>query len=201
MLKAKWLAAGAYAVLASGYYLAIAQDPPAGGQPPPPPSQNPPATERRTEVRTQTEGVQVPGQVPSDRTSARPMAFHRAKQILGSKVGIESGLSIGTVEDIVFSDDGMIEYMVVANESKLVSVPWAAAKFNFDQRMATVAISQEKFQQIPTYTENNWPRFQDPQYRTQTYSYYNVPVPGPRAGMTPGQERRAERRFERGKRP
>ena len=185
MLKAKWLAAGAYAVLASGYYLAIAQDPPAGGQPPPPPSQNPPATERRTEVRTQTEGVQVPGQVPSDRTSARPMAFHRAKQILGSKVGIESGLSIGTVEDIVFSDDGMIEYMVVANESKLVSVPWAAAKFNFDQRMATVAISQEKFQQIPTYTENNWPRFQDPQYRTQTYKNY---------GLTPGQARRAVRR-------
>jgi len=218
-MKAKWLLGTALAVLGSGS-LAMAQEPAGGQQPPPPPARNdnqpppppndapPPATERRTDVRTQTEGVQVEGQVRSERASARPMAFHRAKQILGTKVTIEGGLAIGTVEDIVFADDGMVEYVVVQNEQKLVSVPWAAAKFNFEQRTAVVGISQERFQQIPTFTENQWPRFQDPQYRTQTYSFYNVPVPGPRAGMTPGQERRIDRaerkidrNLDRGRRP
>jgi hypothetical protein len=207
-MKAKWLCGTAIAVLGSGY-LAMAQDPPAGNppppparndnQPPPPPNDNPPAPEgRRTEVRGQVErGVQVEGQVSSERGSARPMSFHRAKNIMGAKVSIEGGLAIGTVEDIVFADDGMIEYMVVANEGKLVSVPWAAAKFNFDQRTAVVGITQERFQQIPTFTESNWPRFNDPQYRTSTYSFYNVPV----RGVTPHQERKMERRIERGKRP
>ena len=125
------------------------------------------------------------------------MAFHRAKNIMGTKVSIEGGLAIGTVDDIVFGDDGMIEYMVVANEGKLVSVPWAAAKFNFDQRTAVVGITQERYHQIPTFTETTWPRFNDPQYRTSTYSFYNVPV----NGLNPRQERRAERRVEHGKRP
>src|SRR5947208_3722536 len=103
MAKAKWLLGAALAVLGSGYY-AMAQDPPAGGQTPPPPP-NPgsgqtdrqnPVPENRTEVQTQTErrgvGVQVEGQVQGDRSaSARPMNFHRAKQVLGSKVSIEGG--------------------------------------------------------------------------------------------------------------
>ena len=208
-MKANWFLGAALAVLLSAGYLATAQDPAGGQQPPPPPNENPPAPtqDRRTDVRTQT-GVQVQGQVQSERASARPMAFHRAKQILGTKVSIEGGLQIGTVEDIVFADDGMVEYIVVQNEQKLVSVPWAAAKFNFDQRTAVVGISQERFQQIPTFTESQWPRFQDPQYRTQTYSFYNVPVPAPRVGLTPGQERRidrAERKIDRnldkGRRP
>jgi hypothetical protein len=205
-MKAKWLCGAALAVLGSGYF-AMAQDPPGNppppparndNQPPPPGNDNPPAPEgRRTEVRTQERGVTVEGQVSSERASARPMAFHRAKNIMGTKVNIEGGLAIGTVEDIVFADDGMIEYMVVANEGKLVSVPWAAAKFNFDQRTAIVGITQERYQQIPTFTDATWPRFNDPQYRTSTYSYYNVPV----RGATPRQERKAERRVERGKRP
>jgi sporulation protein YlmC with PRC-barrel domain len=212
-MKANWFLGAALAVLLSAGYLATAQDPAGGQQPPPPPAGNekqpppppnenppPPAQERRTDVQTQ-QGVQVQGQVQSERASARPMAFHRAKQILGTKVSIEGGLQIGTVEDIVFTDDGMVEYIVVQNEQKLVSVPWAAAKFNFDQRTAVVGISQERFQQIPTFTEAQWPRFQDPQYRVQTYSFYNVPVPAPRQGLTPGQERRVERRIDRGKRP
>ena len=205
-MNAKWTLAAALAVMGSSY-LAMAQDPPAGNPPPPParndnqpppPNDNapPPGTEgRRTEVRTQEHGVQVEGQVSSERASARPMAFHRAKNIMGTKVSIEGGLAIGTVDDIVFGDDGMIEYMVVSNEGKLVSVPWSAAKFNFDQRTAVVGITQERYQQIPTFTENTWPRFNDPQYRTTTYGFYNVPV------GTPRQERRAERRIDRGKRP
>jgi hypothetical protein len=220
-MKAKWFLGAALAVFGGGMF-AMAQDP-AGGQqppppparndnqPPPPPNENPPAPtqDRRTDVQTQT-GVQVQGQgqVQSERASARPTQFHRAKQILGTKVSIEGGLAIGTVEDIVFTDDGMVEYVVVQNEQKLVSVPWSAAKFNFEQRTAVVGITQEKFRQIPTFTENQWPRFNDPQYRTQTYSFYNVPVPAPRQGLTPGQERRidrAERKIDRnldkGRRP
>jgi len=146
------------------------------------------------------QGYTQGGPVPMDQSaSTGPKNFHRAKQVLGTHVSIEGGLAIGLVEDIVFSDDGAIEFLIVANEGKLVSVPWSAARFNFDQRVATVEINQEQFRQIPTFTASNYPVFGDPQWRTQTYNYfggYNN-----RAGyVTPGQERRMERGFIRGRR-
>lgn len=110
---------------------------------------------------------------------------YRAKEILGAKVQIEGERSVGTVDDIVLDDQGNVDYLIVLTADKeLVTVPWDAASFQPKQRVAKVAISQEKFEQVPTYTTEKYPAF-TPQYRTQTYQYY---------GLTPGQTRRAIRR-------
>ena len=113
---------------------------------------------------------------------------YRAKSVLGSKVMIDGEASVGTVDDIVFSDDGYIEYLIVSNEDKLVTVPWKATKFNFEKRMATVNITQERFKAIPTYTVQQYPVFHAPQYRLETYKYY---------GLTPGQRREIRRELNR----
>lgn len=113
---------------------------------------------------------------------------YRAKQVLGSQVSITGNVSIGTVEDIVFGDEGYIEYLVVQNEGKLVTVPWEAAKFDFQQRRATVNITQEQFKQVPTYTANQYPTFAAPQYRAEIFQRFNT---------TPRFDRRVERRIDR----
>ena len=113
-----------------------------------------------------------------------PAAQYRVKQVLGTKVSIDGNVGIGTVDDLVFDDNGQVEYLIVINQGKLVTVPWTAAKFNFEKRMATVNITQEKFQQIPTYTTDQYPTFATPNYQNQTYRYY---------GLTPGQQRRLNR--------
>ena len=110
----------------------------------------------------------------------------RAKQILGSKVTIGSDMSIGTVDDIVLDDQGNVDYLIVANQDQqLVTVPWDAAAFNLEKRIATVHITPEKFKQVPTYTVEQYPVFSTPAYRQQVYTYY---------GLTPAQERRVIRR-------
>jgi len=132
---------------------------------------------------------------PAPRTTAPPAAApaqqagqaFRVKQVLGSKLSITGNVGIGTVDDIVFGDDGMIEYLIVANEGKLVTVPWEAAKFNFQQQTATIDITQEKFKAIPTYTVQEYPNYALPTYRTEIYRFY---------GLTP-RERRIERRIDR----
>jgi len=208
LMYAKWLLGLSVALAGAGY--AASQDPTERRQPPP-------ASEgssrvqvegrsttgvqvegRRVEGRVDAQGrpIQVEGQVNVER-SARPRNFHRAKDLLGSKVSIDGGLAVGTVDDVVFADDGVVEFIVVANEGKLVSVPWAASKFDFQARTAVVGITQDKFRQIPTFTAESYPTF-DTQYVQRTYSYYNVPQP---TGATPRQERKMERRVERGKRP
>jgi hypothetical protein len=110
---------------------------------------------------------------------------YRAKQVLGTKVAIQGNVSIGTVDDIVFDDAGNLEYLIVANEGKLVTVPWEAAKFNFAQKIATVNLTAEQYRGIPTYTTTTYPEFYAPTYRTEIYRSY---------GMTPRELRRLERR-------
>jgi hypothetical protein len=110
----------------------------------------------------------------------------RAKQILGSKVNIQGDMAVGTVDDIVLDDHGNVDYLVVANsDGRLVTVPWDAVRFNLDKRLAVVHIAPDRFQQVPTYTAEQYPTFAAPAYRTQVYQAY---------GLTPGQQRRAIRR-------
>ena len=115
---------------------------------------------------------------------AAPAQEYRVKQVLGTKVHIQGDLAIGTVDDIVFGDDGYVEYLIVLNEGKLVTVPWQAAKLNFEKRMATINITAEQYKVIPTYTVEQYPTFYAPTYRTQIYRHY---------GLTPREIRRIER--------
>ncbi len=78
--------------------------------------------------------------------------------------------------------------MVVNRDSKLVTVPWEAARFNSEQRTAVVHIAPERFQEIPTYSADQYPSYWTSTYRTQIYKYY---------GLKPRQERRIIRREER----
>jgi hypothetical protein len=111
---------------------------------------------------------------------------YRAKQLLGAKVGLEGNRSVGTIDDIVLDENGNVDYLIVlTGQDKLVTVPWDATRFDIEKRMATVQIQQDQFQQVPTYTAQQYPTFAAPTYRTQIYKYY---------GLTPGQQRRAIRR-------
>jgi len=130
---------------------------PTMGQTPPPKPPPPPAVGGRVE-----------------RAPAETHHAYRAKQVLGAKVSLKGDLSIGTVDDIVFSDAGQIEYLIVANEGKLVTVPWEAAKFDFEKQTATLSITQEQYKVIPTYTVREYPVFFEPTYRTQVYRWYGL---------------------------
>ena len=120
----------------------------------------------------------------ADEPQAPAVKHYRIKQLLGTTVQIDGDVSIGTVDDVVFDDNGAIEYMIVLNEGKLVSIPWEAAKFNFEKRSATINIAAAKYRLIPSFTVDHYPVFSTPTYRTQTYQYY---------GLTPGQARRLNR--------
>jgi PRC-barrel domain len=139
---------------------------------PPPPPTTPPRP---------TDPARVTPATPVSRTSEAPQAY-RVKQVLGSKVFIQGNVSIGTVDDVVFSDNGQVEYLIVANEGKLVTVPWEAAKFNFEKQTATINITQEKYREIPTYTVREYPVFFEPTYRTRAYGWYGL-TPRPFAGI------------------
>jgi hypothetical protein len=170
----------------AGAALAIWAGVAAAQQPPPRqdrPNDRTPVAPRQEVIGQGTQ--QQTTQQPTTADSRQPQT-HRARSVLGTNVSIQGGLSIGRVEDIIFDDDGYVDYLIVLNQGKYVTVPWQAAKFNFEQRTATVNITQQQFQQVPTFTVQNWPTF-DAAYQQRIYGFY---------GLTP-HERRIERRIER----
>jgi hypothetical protein len=111
----------------------------------------------------------------------------RAKQLLGARINLANKTEMGTVDDIVLSDSGEVDYLVVKrDDNKLVSVPWSAAMWTNDYKAATVNITPEQYKVIPTYNATTYPQYFTPTYRTETYKYY---------GLTPGQLRRLNRRL------
>jgi len=141
-------------------------------------------------AQAQTKKIEVQREVPrrvepAGRVSAE---FPRASSIIGARVSIQGDVAVGKVEDLVLSQNGTVEYLVVLNEDKYVLVPWAAAKLDPGQRTVMVEIRQEKFREVPTFTRESWPNFSDTQYIERINTYY---------GVKPGRERRIERREDR----
>ena len=130
-----------------------------------------------------TPGTATPA-TPATPADATPVTY-RAKEVLGTRVLVSATQAVGVVDDIVFDDAGSIEYLIVAENGKLVTVPWAAAKFDLKAKTAVLSISPDQYRAIPTYTVTTYPTFYAPAYRTETYRAY---------GLTPGQLRRALRR-------
>jgi hypothetical protein len=123
------------------------------------------------------------GQTPAGTGSSATAV--RAKNLLGATVTLQGGTRAGTVEDIVLSNDGVVDYLIVSEGGKLVTVPWDAVQFNYEKRTATINIAPEQYRRIPTYTATEYPQYYSPAYRTQVYKFYNLP---------PGKIRRLERR-------
>lgn len=110
----------------------------------------------------------------------------RAKQVLGTKIMITGNTAaVGTVDDLVFDDAGNLEYIIVDNGGKLMTVPWEAAKFDLEKKTAILSINADQYKVIPTYTTTTYPSFYTPTYRTDTYKIY---------GLTPRELRVIKRR-------
>src|SRR5690242_21401024 len=93
----------------------------------------------------------------------------RAKSIIGAKVDVQGGSGVGTVDDFVLNEDGVVQYFIVSDNGKLVTVPWEAAKFNFERRTATINITEQQYRKIPTYTAERYPDYYAPTYQTEVY--------------------------------
>ena len=140
-----------------------------------------PATPR-TPVTPQTPTTPQTQVTPAGQQQSQAPTPYRVKQILGATVNLTSGEKVGTVDDIVLSEDGQVEYLIVSENNRLATVPWQAAKFDLNTRTAALEVTTEKYRTAPRYDTNTYPEFYTPEYRNQVYGYY---------GLTPREIRRA----------
>lgn len=116
----------------------------------------------------------------ADADPAQPAAGQvvRLSRILKSKVLIQQDQPAGTVTDVVLSDAGCVEYLVVSNEDQFYAVPYAATQMRYADQVVFLDMAPAQFQKVTYFGANNWPNLYAPAYRNQTYSFYGLGVPG-----------------------
>jgi len=121
----------------------------------------------------------------------------RVSAVIGTSVALRENASLGKVEDIVLSEDGCVEYLVVAYQEKYILVPWVATRVDFERRTVLVDIEKERFKEIPTFTREKWPDFSDTKYIEKIHTFYGT-KPGHRGRP---EEKKEEKREEKKKPP
>jgi hypothetical protein len=113
----------------------------------------------------------------ADYKSAQPLRStkKRAEDLVGYKLTVDkTGQAIGVIDGLVTDAAGDIEYLIVSQGDRMLTVPSAAVAFNIEKRRGTVQITREKLDKIPTFTEEDYPTFSSAEYRAKTYQYFGV---------------------------
>ena len=105
-------------------------------------------------------------------SAVRSTTIQRVSSVIGASVQIEGGTAVAKVEDLVISDDGCIEFVVVRYEERFVPIPWSLATVEFDQRVVTVAITRERFAQAPSFASNGWADLRGEQFTGKVRSFF-----------------------------
>src|SRR5688572_19473678 len=129
--------------------------------------------------------------VPAERVQAEGAQAQRKpticmwESLLRAKVASPQGASLAQVEDLVIYAGGEIAYAVLALEDgseeqeRLIAVPWSAlgiVESDSDQaeprRSLVLACHKERLGGSPSFTRDEWPDLNDPQWSRDVDAYY-----------------------------
>ncbi|MBI4830917.1 MAG: PRC-barrel domain-containing protein [Candidatus Lindowbacteria bacterium] len=122
---------------------------------------------------TEAGKVTTPGMSYTGEKAAK--GVFQASKLIGRTVRNEQGEKFGSVEELLFADDGHIRYLVLAGEAdKLVPIPWSAVKSGIREDAVIFNISRSRFDSAPTFGRNEWQRFDDPEWNKKVHAYYEA---------------------------
>ena len=109
----------------------------------------------------------------------------RASQLMGLEVKDRQNETLGEIHDIVIGPAGVVRYVALSSGGllgigeTLTAVPWTvlhleAARGEGEKISIVLDINAERFKQAPTFSENDWPNFESPQWVARLESFYGV---------------------------
>ena len=98
--------------------------------------------------------------IREERPATTDGEIRKASVLMGSKVVVRDGASLGEVVDLVINDSGCIDFLIVRYEEDYMVVPWSVTSFNVQRRSVVVNsnITRAKLRDV-TFTRNRWPNF------------------------------------------
>ncbi len=132
---------------------------------------------------------------PSGAQDAMGQGPLRASQIMGINVNDQQGNSVGTVEDLILSDQGDIEYLVLARGGvfgiggNMVPVPWQMVSAEGADALK-LNIDQERLENAPSFSKSDWNQMAPADFDQQVRGYYGVEEQPANEPYKPGIQKR-----------
>ena len=99
---------------------------------------------------------------PKHRRRFRPRERSRnaadVSSVIGSNVTLSDGSTAGQINDVVYGNDGAIDYAVIGNNGVFAAVPWSGLVWGADGAI-TLPLTRDQFGTIPTFGANAWSHF------------------------------------------
>jgi hypothetical protein len=136
-----------------------------------------------TEIRSSTQPyagdtVYRSGERIQTRTASN---VRRGTTLIGSTVRLENGHTLGRVDDIVLSEDGYVEFIVVSvsglrgMSGRLAVLPFAVGQADFGRRTVYVDWSEEDLRRAPIFfSSSRWPDFTDTTWTEDVFAYFEI---------------------------
>jgi len=118
-------------------------------------------------------GQEAPREIRAERSSSRTVV-HKISAVMEASVALRDQDRVGKVVDVVLSDGGCVEYLVVSGENHYVLVPWSVTKVDFAERVVRVDITREKWREVPTFSRARWPNLSDASFTAKVRTAFGV---------------------------
>jgi hypothetical protein len=117
-----------------------------------------------------------------ERTSTRTVSHaRRGSTLIGSTVRLDSGQTLGRIDDIVISESGCVDFMVVSVSGlrglsgQLAVLPFAIGEADFSRRVVYVDWVEEDLRRAPIFfSSSRWPDFTDTEWTGEVFAYFEV---------------------------
>jgi sporulation protein YlmC with PRC-barrel domain len=143
--------------------------------------------------------VSVDASAESMLTSEPAMRYsYGASWLIGHGVRNEQGEDLGSVVDILFAENGRIEYVVLDQGGilgrgllgrgvgdQLYAIPWKLADVSPAENRISLDLAKGKLLDAPTFARTEWEKFSDPEFESRVYGYYGLEqtIPAERYGV------------------
>lgn len=94
--------------------------------------------------------------------------------LLKSKVLIQEDQPAGQVVDVVFSEGGCLDYVVVSHEKQYYAIPYSAVTMRYADQIVFVDVAPAQFRKVQFFSNTAWPDFYADNFRQQTFSTFAV---------------------------
>jgi sporulation protein YlmC with PRC-barrel domain len=137
-------------------------------------------------LSTAAPGISDPGQSTGTgvRIKETREGFQRASVILGMDVKSARGETLGVVKELIFSNNGDVEYIVVDKATlgrggKLTPIPFSVIQptFTVQQNVLVVSLTAPRFENAPAIDEKDLANIQNPRWSDRVHGFFGSPGP------------------------
>jgi hypothetical protein len=104
----------------------------------------------------------------------RIAGMHRADKLVGQNVNSRQGDNLGSIDDLIISENGQVEFIVLSRGGtlgmggELVPVPWEAANLQKDQDdQLTADITEQQLEEAPSF--DDYAQFGEQEQQVHSY--------------------------------